>query len=184
MRLRFAVAFAVVFAVATSLTACEYQVKDITGNASILSESCNWTDVKNAVDWRHAPTVSDGKLSLWGAIDDPRASTAQWGYAPAGVSYSSPFHIYGNCQSRAIVTILPALPGGRHWNLDPTDTVADVWVTDGKSFRIEAQLPASVAEYGKIEIHVTDPNITEASSSIWHSGDRRVRWSVKRLNFQ
>lgn len=64
MRLRFAVAFAAVFAVATPLTACEQQVKDITGNASILSESCNWGGVKNVGDWLYAPTVSDGKLSL------------------------------------------------------------------------------------------------------------------------
>lgn len=117
MRLPSTVAFAVILVAATVLTACDqtsHQARDITGNASILSESCNWGGVKNAVNWLQAPTVSNGKLTLWGTIDDPRANTTNWGRAPSGISYFSPFHIYGDCRQDPIATILPPLPGEQY----------------------------------------------------------------------
>ena len=150
------------------------QVDDITGNASVLSESCNWRGNRNAVEWREPPTATNGVLYFWGSIDNPEVRTDGWMTQNTGQPYYSPFYVYGDCQSRPIATILPPLPGNRYWStLDPTDAVATVWETSGQSFRIEVRLPPSVAEHDRIELHVSDP---EQSSTA-------TLWGVKRIKF-
>lgn len=148
------------------------QVEDITGNASVLSEPCNWNNNRDAVEWRDPPAATNGVLYFWGSIETPGVRTDGWEIAPPGQSYYSPFHIYGDCQSQPIATILPPLPGNRFWTLDPTDAVATTWETSGQSFRIEVRLPPSVAEHERIELHVTDPG-----------RNHDLTWGVKRVKF-
>lgn len=151
---------------------------EFSGNDSVLSAPCNWAGNHNAIEWLQPPTVSQGIITFWGSVEEPTSGTGQWGYAPPGVSYHSPFHIYGDCLSSPIVTILPPLPGTRFWNTDENDTVAEVWETTANSFRVTAQVPAHIAEYGKLELHVGDVN-----------GDRPCQYNncslgIKRISFE
>lgn len=124
-------------------------------NAATGGWDCNWRK-RDDVRWVVGPVIRGGVLIAEGALKSG-SEPPPWSKddIPSGEDYYSPFLVFADCNRYAAGSILPPLEQGRSWTLDdPDSTVATVWDTDARSFRIRAPVPVSWLSLQKLEIHV------------------------------
>ena len=120
-----------------------------------ITGDCNW-DKRNDIEWLIEPTILGGEFVASGRTKS-NSTRVSWqaGQAMTSGSYYSPFQLYADCDTWSVGAVLPPLSGGRTWSaLDPPDTVAHEWTTDGRSFTIRASVPPAWETLDNLELHV------------------------------